>query len=89
MRWSRIIALWAATVLVAFLLSSCEPVETIGIMQLRAIKHNHDNMKQAVGAIKDNTVYYELDGRCFAAFFYGAGGSTGVAVTQITPCPNK
>jgi hypothetical protein len=72
---------------VAFLLSGCKDVENAELIQFRPVKHNHDSMKKAVDALKENTVYYKMDGRCYAAIFQNDGAATVVAITQITPCP--
>lgn len=93
MLWFRVIILWAITVLGAFFLSGCNggsstAVQNRDILVFAPVLYSQKNMQQAVDALKAHTVFYEVNGICFAAIFFYTGDSyNSVSITQVTKCP--
>jgi hypothetical protein len=75
-----------------FCLAGCDSghgtVNNRRILMFAPVVHNQQDMQQAVDALKANTVFYKVDGKCFAAIFYWTGDHyNSVSFTQVDDCP--
>jgi hypothetical protein len=58
-----------------------------GMEYFSVYKHDSEGMQEAIGAIKNNMVFFKVGDKCFGAVFYLSNGFTQVSITEVTGCP--